>query len=71
MKDWILAFKIVAYEQRFNLTATILAVSLWFLIAEMVPRSVLDLVVYGLVGWFWLGGIVIPWIEQKLEKLFG
>ena len=41
------------------------------LFSQFIGRAWLDLIVYGLVGWYWLGYHIIPWVERKLEELFG
>lgn len=74
MRDYLVALKTVLYNERFELAALVIACVGWIVFASMVEnfigKEVLDVLVYGLVGWYWLGRIVAPWIERKLEKLF-
>lgn len=71
MKYFLQMFKTEVYKQRFALGALLLAIGGWVLFAELVPRGILDGIVYALVGWYWLGRVMVPWIERKLEELFG
>ena len=71
MKDLWYAICVGVYMSRFNLGAMILVLGAWLLLAELiVPRPFVDAVVYFCFGWFVLGKVCLPWIEQKLEKLF-
>lgn len=63
MKDWI-------YSKRYSLAALVLVVSTWLTVATWVPQQYLDILAYYALGWFWLGGVVMPWVESKLENLF-
>ena len=74
MKDFLLALQIALYETRFKLYALALTVVGWLLFAtateNFLGRQYLDAVVYVLVGWYWLGNTVVPYVEKKLEKVF-
>lgn len=75
MKDFFLAVKLGLYHSRFNLMAMILACGGWLVFAHLVMewggKDWLDAFAYCLLGWFWLGRVVMPWVEHKLEELFG
>lgn len=68
-------FFLAVYMIRFKLLAIIGTCLGWVIFADLfsqfIGRVWLDLIVYGLVGWYWLGHHVIPWVERKLEELFG
>ena len=71
MKQFWHEFCIQAYIQRFSLIALLLVVAIWILLAELIiPREVLDVIVYCAFGWFVLGEVLVPWVERKLNKLF-
>lgn len=71
MNDFFLA----VYMIRFKLMAIIGTCLGWAVFAHLFENQIgkpyLDVLVYGLLGWYWLGGIVVPWVERKLEELFG
>lgn len=60
---------------RFTIYALVLTCVGWIAFAKLfeiyVGREYLDTLVYALVGWYWLGAVVAPWVERKLEKVFG
>jgi len=71
MKQFWHEFCVQAYVQRFELWALVLVSALWIVLAEwVIPRNWLDTIVYVCFGWFVLGKIFVPWMEQKLQKLF-
>lgn len=75
MKDFLTAVKLGLYTQRFNLLAMVISCVSWVVFANFVEnqfgKQYLDAVAYGLLGWYWLGGTVMPWVEKKLERYFG
>ena len=71
MKEFWQELCIQAYMQRVKLWALLVVVATWIVLAEwVVPKLWVDLVVYFAFGWFVLGEIAMPWVEQKLNKLF-
>lgn len=71
MKDLWHAVCVGVYLSRFNLLALVLVVGIWVVVAEwLIPRSILDAIVYLCFGWLVLGKVCLPWMERKLEKLF-
>lgn len=70
MKDWLFAIQLGIYRQRYALAAMLISVGTWLLVGSLVPSGILDMFVYAIFGWYWLGAVVVPWIETKLEKLF-
>jgi hypothetical protein len=69
-----MAIKLAAYKLRHNILAVLIACVSWIVFAHFVQGTVgkvwLDTIAYALLGWYWLGGVVVPWIERKLENLF-
>lgn len=63
MKDWFV-------RNRCGLVSLLLVVSAWMVIISFVPTKILDILAYYALGWFFLGGVVVPWVEARLEKLF-
>lgn len=71
MKDLWHAVCVGVYASRFNLGAMVLVLGAWILLAEWVlPRVLVDAIAYFCFGWMFLGKVCLPWMEQKLEKLF-
>jgi len=71
MKKFWHEFCIQAYVQRFSLIALALVIAVWFVLAEwIIPRNILNAIVYGCFGWFVLGKIFVPWADKKLTELF-
>lgn len=74
MRDYFEALKIALYKQRFSLLSLIIACVGWVVIAGFVSgtfgQNYVDIFAYSIAGYYWLGGIVAPWLERKLEKLF-
>jgi hypothetical protein len=71
MKEFWHEFCIQAYMHRFNLIALALVIAVWLVLAEwIIPRNVLDAIVYCAFGWFVLGERIVPWVDRKLSKLF-
>ena len=70
MRDFVLALQITLYEKRYLLVASALVVAAWLIFSAVIPSKYVDLIVYAVFGWCFLGSVVIPWIEAKLEKLF-
>lgn len=63
MKNWF-------YRNRYSLAALVVVTSTWLIISAVVPQQYLDILAYYALGWFFLGGVVMPWVEAKLENLF-
>lgn len=57
-------------HNKLSLAALVITIGAWIIFGSLVPRAILDVIVYGIVGWFWMGGVVVPWVERKLEKRF-
>ena len=71
MKQFWHELCIQVYIRRFELWALTLVIALWIALAEwVIPRPILDTIVYGCFGWLVLGKIFVPWMEQKLQQLF-
>lgn len=74
MKNWFLAIQIALSESRTKLWALTIGIAAWLIVSELISEflgtRVLNAIVYALVGWYWLGSVVIPWIEHKLEDIF-
>lgn len=71
VKDYFQAFCIALYMTRNTIFALVITIGTWLLFASLVPTKYVDLVAYGITGYYWLGAVVAPWVEQKLEQLFG
>lgn len=63
MKEWF-------YRKRYSLAALVLVISTWLIIASYVPQKFLDLFAYWALGYYFLGDVVVPWVEARLEKYF-
>jgi hypothetical protein len=60
-----------AYFQRFQLWALLAVLALWTVVTHwVIPRIVVDVIVYFSFGWLVLGKIFVPWAEHKLKQLF-
>lgn len=71
MKQFWHEFCLQTYVHRFELWALLLVSTLWVVLAEwVIPRNILDLIIYVSFGWFVLGKIFVPWTERKLKQLF-
>lgn len=64
VKEWLI-------RNRFALLALVITISTWLTISYWVPTKYLDLLAYWALGWWFLGGICVPWVEANLTKLFG
>ena len=62
MKDWFM-------RNRHAFLAVLIVTCTWATIATVIPRGMLDLIIYGLFGWYVMGGVYIPWVEKKLKRL--
>lgn len=69
MKDWFLALCTALHQTRSNIYALVIVIGIWMVVATWLPRPVLDIVVYGLFGWYVIGDKLIPWAETKISKL--
>ena len=74
MKDFLFILGFAIYQTRYKLYALAITCIGWIAFASSVEHFVgkeyLDLLVYALVGWYWLGQVVMPWVESKLEQIF-
>ena len=74
MKEFLVNLTLAVYMTRFKIYALVLTCAAWLAFAKLVQyfigQEYLDLLVYALVGWFWLGGVVMPWVQRKLEHIF-
>ena len=74
MKEFFYNLSIALYMTRFKLYAVLLTCFGWIVFAStmehFVGKEYLDLLVYALLGWYWLGDVVMPWVERKLEEVF-
>jgi hypothetical protein len=74
VKEFFYNLGFALYMTRFRIYALVLTCAGWVTFANLLTAYVgiqyLDLIVYALVGWYWLGGVVMPWVEHKLEKVF-
>lgn len=65
------AFKRGLYKERHHMLATVIAVLGWLVFAEAVTywlgAQTLHVFIAIIAGWYWLGKVVIPWIENKLK----
>lgn len=71
MKEFWRELCIQAYFNRMKLVALLVVIPAWIVLSEwVVPRIWVDVVVYFAFGWYVLGAVCVPWVEQKLNKLF-
>lgn len=74
MKFWLRALVTAIYETRAKILSLFAVCAGWLIVASIVEtyigREILDVFAYGILGWYWLGGVVHPWVEKKLEQLF-
>lgn len=63
MKQWF-------EDNKVGILAMVITIITWLMVAYLVPDVVINVITAFSFGWFFLGGVVQPWIERKLEKLF-
>lgn len=63
MKQWF-------EENKLSILAMLITIITWLVVAYVVPDVVINVITAFSFGWFVLGGVVQPWIEHKLQKLF-
>ena len=62
---------IKVYLNKLSILAGFLTIGVWLVLATwIIPRELLDVIVYICFGWFVLGEVLVPWVERKLNKLF-
>lgn len=70
MKDWWLSFCVAVHQQRVGLYALAIVIATWLALTSVIPSKYVDVFCYAIVGYYWLGGVLVPWVERKLQKLF-
>ena len=63
MKSWFI-------RNQYALAAFALVISVWLVLCIFVPTKILDLFAYWALGYYFLGDVVTPWAEARLEKYF-
>lgn len=71
MKDFFAVLWKTIKRQKFGLLALAIVVGTWIWLATVIPNQYLDVFAYAVLGWYWLGEVVVPWVEAHLERLFG
>ena len=57
-------------RNQYALAALALVISVWLVLCIFVPSKILDLFAYWALGYYFLGDVVVPWVEARLEKYF-
>lgn len=63
MKEWF-------RDNKVGILALLITLVTWILVASILPDAVINVITSFAFGWFFLGDVVQPWVERKLEKLF-
>lgn len=61
MKAWILANKL-------GILSALIVIAIYAVFAVNFP-GLTEFAMYVAAGWYWLGGVLVPWVESKLQKL--
>jgi hypothetical protein len=57
-------------KNKTGILAVIIVIALYTVCAANFP-GLTEAVMYAAAGWYWLGGVLVPWIEAQLQKLLG
>lgn len=61
MKAWIV-------ENKLGILAAIIVIAVYAVFAVNLP-GLTEFAMYVAAGWYWLGGVLVPWVERQLQKL--
>ena len=61
MKEWF-------NKNRVGIVALLITIMVWWLVAALLPNGVISIINAFAFGWFFLGGVVVPWVESKIAR---
>lgn len=61
MKEWF-------SKNRVGIVALLITVAAWWIVAALLPNEVITIINAFAFGWFFLGGVVAPWVESKIAR---
>lgn len=61
MKEWF-------SKNRVGIVALLITVAAWWIVAALLPNEVITTINAFAFGWFFLGGVVVPWVESKIAR---
>lgn len=61
MKQWFA-------ENKTRVLALLITIAAWILFATLVPEKIVTIIQAFAFGWYFLGGVALPWVQDKIER---